>query len=197
MGLDSNFETLRVMNIRQKLKTATQLARGVLIARHCDQRHWILAGRGIRVEKHQGEIYLGGLVGLGAEMGIAVIGASPAHKAVLRIGDHTHIQDRSHINCQCSITIGSHCAISWDVEILDTDIHGFLDDSGQLLPRTAGVIIEDRVWIGARAIILKGVTIGHDSVVAAGAVVTQSMPPYSLCGGNPARVIRTTRGWTP
>ncbi len=53
-----------------------------------------------------------------------------------------------------------------------------------------GVIIEDDVWIGTRAIILAGVTIGRGSVVAAGAVVTKNVAPYSIVGGNPARMIR-------
>ena len=149
----------------------------------------------MRIEKRFGEIHLGSLVSLGNHVGIAVIGESPSNKAILRIGTHTHIQDRTHINCYRSIAIGEHCAISWDVEILDTDIHALLDDDGQPVPRTIPVIIEDRVWIGTRAIIFKGVTIGHDSVVAAGSVVTKSIPPYSICAGNPARIIRSTRGW--
>lgn len=53
-----------------------------------------------------------------------------------------------------------------------------------------GVVIEDDVWIGARAIILQGVTIGRGSVIGAGSVVTRSIPPYSVAAGNPARVIR-------
>lgn len=53
-----------------------------------------------------------------------------------------------------------------------------------------GVIIEDDVWIGTRAIILAGVTIGRGAVVAAGAVVTKSVPPYAIVAGNPARLIR-------
>lgn len=52
------------------------------------------------------------------------------------------------------------------------------------------IVIEDDVWIGARAIILKGVTIGRGAVVAAGSVVTKSIPPYALVGGVPAKVIR-------
>lgn len=52
------------------------------------------------------------------------------------------------------------------------------------------VVIEDDVWCGANVTILKGVTIGHGSVVAAGAVVTKSCPPYSIIGGVPARVIK-------
>lgn len=52
------------------------------------------------------------------------------------------------------------------------------------------VVIEDDVWCGANVTILKGVTIGRGSVVAAGAVVTKSFPPYSIIGGVPARLIR-------
>ena len=52
------------------------------------------------------------------------------------------------------------------------------------------IIVEDDVWIGARAIILKGVTIGKGSVVGAGAVVTKTIPPYSIVGGVPAKILR-------
>ena len=52
------------------------------------------------------------------------------------------------------------------------------------------VIIEEDVWIGDDAIILSGVTIGRGSVIAAGAVVTKSIPPYSIAGGCPAKVIK-------
>lgn len=53
-----------------------------------------------------------------------------------------------------------------------------------------GVVIEDDVWVGTRAIILHGVTIGRGAVVAAGAVVTRDVPPYAIVGGVPARIIR-------
>jgi maltose O-acetyltransferase len=52
------------------------------------------------------------------------------------------------------------------------------------------VIIEDNVWLATRCTILKGVTIGHGAVVAAGAVVTRDVPPYTLVGGVPAKIIR-------
>ena len=52
------------------------------------------------------------------------------------------------------------------------------------------VVIEEEVWCGANVTILKGVTIGRGSVVAAGAVVTKSCPPYSIIGGVPAKVLR-------
>ncbi|MEV7663036.1 DapH/DapD/GlmU-related protein [Paenarthrobacter sp. NPDC089316] len=53
------------------------------------------------------------------------------------------------------------------------------------------VVIEDDVWIGARAIILPGVRVGRGSVVAAAAVVTKSVPPFSVVAGNPARVVKS------
>lgn len=56
------------------------------------------------------------------------------------------------------------------------------------------VIIEDGCWICARAILLPGITIGHDSVVAAGAVVAKDVPPYCVVGGNPARIIKHRSG---
>jgi acetyltransferase-like isoleucine patch superfamily enzyme len=83
------------------------------------------------------------------------------------------------------------------VDILDTDFHGIVEVDGSTHAITAPVIIQDRVWIGAGAKVLKGVTIGHDSIIAAGAVVTKSFPPHSLIGGVPARRIKEIRGWTP
>lgn len=52
------------------------------------------------------------------------------------------------------------------------------------------ITVEDDVWIGARAILLPGVKIGQGSIIATGAVVTKDVPPYSIVGGNPARVIK-------
>jgi len=53
-----------------------------------------------------------------------------------------------------------------------------------------GVVIDDDVWVGSRAIILRGVRVGRGSVIAAGAVVTKYIPPYSVVGGIPARVLK-------
>ena len=58
-----------------------------------------------------------------------------------------------------------------------------------------GVVIEDDVWVGARAVILRGVRVGRGAIVAAGAVVTKSVPPYAIVAGNPARVLKFR--WNP
>ena len=62
--------------------------------------------------------------------------------------------------------------------------------SEKLQENDAPVVIEDDVWCGANVTILKGVTIGRGSIVAAGAVVTQSFPPYSIIGGVPAKLLK-------
>ncbi len=59
----------------------------------------------------------------------------------------------------------------------------------------APIIIGDNVWVGTRAVILKGVTIGGGAIVAAGAVVTKDVPPRTIVGGNPAHVIRENASW--
>jgi acetyltransferase-like isoleucine patch superfamily enzyme len=155
----------------------------------------VFAGSNLTIRKRFSQIKLGREAKFGHHVGIGVVGQNPNDPASLQIGEHTIIGDRTHINCQTSISIGKHCAISWDVEILDSDMHTIVGEDGQPLPNRVPVTIEDRVWIGTRALILKGVTIGHDSIVAAGAVVTNSIPPHCICAGNPAKVIRQIQEW--
>ncbi len=167
--------------------------RGLRLRRAFSTATTILAGPRVRIRRRHGRITGGALCSLGEGVGITVQG-SRQRVANLHIGERTHIQARTHINCFESIIIGERCAISWDCEILDTDIHRLVVD-GQPRARTGPVLIGDRVWIGARSIILKGVTIGDHAVVAAGSVVTRDVPPRTLVAGNPARVIREISGW--
>lgn len=109
---------------------------------------------------------------------------------VVTIGDRTFVNRRTEFVCGESITVGTDFAISWDVCITDTDSHSL--DGGQ---RTSPVIIGNRVWIGARAMILKGVTIGDGAVIAANSVVTRDVPPRTLVGGSPAKVLRENVEW--
>ncbi|PYL10054.1 MAG: acyltransferase [Verrucomicrobia bacterium] len=104
------------------------------------------------------------------------------------------------------IEIGSYCLMSWNVGIADSDFHPLepaqrLIDAQALAPyfekrparpklKTAPVQICDNVWIGMNAVILKGVTIGENSVVAAGSVVTKSVESNTVVAGNPAVVVK-------
>jgi acetyltransferase-like isoleucine patch superfamily enzyme len=102
------------------------------------------------------------------------------------IGNGTYLNRNTEIIAAREVTIGRDCKISWDVIIMDTDQHGFHGAEPEARPVRLG----DRVWIGCRAIILKGVTIGDDAVIAAGAIVTKDVPPGAIVAGQAARIIR-------
>lgn len=113
---------------------------------------------------------------------------SPSAKII--IGDRTYINRRTEIKCQNSVEIGNDCAISWDVLIMDTDYHCI---NGQ--PVCKPVKIGDKVWIGCKSTILKGVSIGDGAVIASGALVNRDVPPRTMVGGVPARIIREDVEW--
>lgn len=131
-------------------------------------------------------IQLGYKVRLRRNVGIYLDGEN----ATLTIGDKTMINRRSEICCKERISIGSSCAISWDVCIMDTDYH-FIEG----VSNTAPVVIGDNVWIGCKSIILKGVTIGDGAVIAAGSVVTSDVPKNCVVGGNPAKILKQNVIW--
>lgn len=114
--------------------------------------------------------------------------------AVIRIGDDTRIHG-SCIHAYSEISIGSRCLIAANCNIMDGSGHDLSFENVDNRINTAGeikpVIIEDSVWICANTMVLPGVTIGRGTVVSAGSVVTRSLPPMVLAGGNPARVIKS------
>jgi acetyltransferase-like isoleucine patch superfamily enzyme len=125
------------------------------------------------------------------------------------IGEFT-LMNGALVMAEERIEIGAYCLISWNVGIADSDFHPLEPaqrriDATALAPyfkdrpprpklRTAPVIISDNVWIGMNATILKGVTIGENSVVAAGSVVTKSIPPNTVVAGNPAVPVKEFDG---
>lgn len=115
----------------------------------------------------------------------------------LSVGDFTSIPKSSIFYCTgAELRIGKKVIFGPRPTIITgnhrIDVVGkYIIDSLDKLPENdASVIIEDDVWAGANVTILKGVTIGRGSVIAAGAVVTKSCPPYSIIGGVPARVLK-------
>lgn len=92
-----------------------------------------------------------------------------------------------------SIKIGNHVKIGGCVLMTDTDAHPFdfmVRRSSNEGTKSAPIVIEDDVWIGAHSIILKGVTIGARSIIGAGSIVTKSVPADCVAAGNPCRVIK-------
>jgi len=112
--------------------------------------------------------------------------------ARISVGSGTTISNNTQVFSVQSVTIGAHCLIGDAVLIMDSDFHDLTAEGRHSLPAaTAAVVLEDNVFIGSRAIILKGVTIGKDSVIGAGSVVVRSIPPGVIAAGNPAKVIRS------
>jgi maltose O-acetyltransferase len=104
----------------------------------------------------------------------------------LAIGPGTSIDQQAMLDARGGLTIGAAVATGPDVMLLtaEHDPH-----SPTFAGRLAPVVIGDRCWLGARATVLPGVTIGEGAVVAAGAVVSRDVAPFMIVGGVPARVI--------
>lgn len=128
-------------------------------------------------------------------------------------GKKVHVLGRFTVVNRKNVRIGLNCAINHDVYILGRDeilignnvilsarcmlldagfdVDKYLNfDMPEYEYRKSYIHIEDNVWIGAGAIVLPGVTIYRNSIVAAGAVVTKDVPPYVVVAGNPAKIIR-------
>jgi maltose O-acetyltransferase len=117
----------------------------------------------------------------------------------LSIGHATFINAgfRCGVPRGATVSIGENCAIGPNVSF-ETVNHSLRFDP--LLGRTTevkSIEVQDRVWIGSGSIILPGVVIGHDSVIASGSVVTKSVPPHCLYGGVPARLMRSLLNHEP
>ena len=113
----------------------------------------------------------------------------------LTMGDNSNIGPYNYIGCSGKITIGNNVMLAPRVSIY-AENHVF--DHPEILIRDQGVekkevIIEDDCWIAANSILLAGVTIGKGSVVAAGSVVTENVPPYSVVAGVPAKWIKSRK----
>ncbi len=106
----------------------------------------------------------------------------------IRIGDCCLICPGVRISCASDIFIGDNCMLANQAYVTDSDWHGHYN---RIIPGTPSPVrLEDNVWIGDGAIVCKGVTIGKNSIVGAGAVVAGDVPPNTVSAGNPARVVK-------
>jgi acetyltransferase-like isoleucine patch superfamily enzyme len=152
----------------------------------------------VKLRRWNGQVSIGHLAEIHERVVISAVSRSQENPAQLTIGDFTTIWYGTVISVRHRVEIGRECAISWNCTIIDNDMHQLVNEEKLVEAadnKANQVILEDHVWLGAGATILKGVTIGHDSVVAAGAVVTKDVPPNTLVAGVPAKVVRHVDGW--
>lgn len=140
-------------------------------------------------------VSIGDLVLVSRDFVLADLAVGTGQCPKIVIGDGCTILYRFQCNAAESVTIGNNVLIASNVLITDSD--HVVEPNGVPVTRnnklvTAPVVVEDNCWIAQNVVILKGVVIGHDSIVGASCVVTRSVPPGSIVAGNPAKVVGTT-----
>ena len=106
----------------------------------------------------------------------------------IRIGNYCLICPGVRIGSAHEIVVGDNCMIASNAYVTDSDWHDIYNRIS--IGKTAPVHIENNVWIGDSAIVCKGVTIGENSIVGAGAVVVDDIPANCVAAGNPARIVK-------
>lgn len=172
--------------LKRAVRGAWRLGAARLLLRRCASvGRWVTVRGRPRIDA-DGEIRLGDGVRIHSHLARTQLSAGPGARLV--IGADTFINSGAVLSARSEVVVGARCQIATGVTVMDSDFHGV--DDRDSTGKTAPILIEDDVWLATRAIILKGVRIGRGSVVAAGAVVTRDVPPYTLVGGVPARTIR-------
>lgn len=156
---------------------------GWWLARHFTSAGWLACAPGFPKPRVRN---LGGRLDAGNCLFFPGVRLEVGQGGVLTIGTGTYLNRNTEVIAWKEVSIGRDCMIGWDVLIMDTDQHPV---PGRGLDNRP-VRIGDRVWIGARATILKGVSIGDGAVVGAGATVTHDVAAGSIVAGPPARAIR-------
>lgn len=116
----------------------------------------------------------------------------------IEIGDGTGLSNTA-ITSSILVKIGKNCLIGSGCKIYDTDFHPQIseyrvgDKRNDSYTKNKEIIIEDKVFIGASSIILKGTHIGEGAIIGAGSVVSGNIPPYEIWAGNPAKYIKKTQ----
>jgi maltose O-acetyltransferase len=171
-----------------KFKQAMALLKGKFFLRKCAK-----LGALPRLYGRRPNITIGGTVEIGDKIQIMSttvpfeMGAHPGGN--IQIGDQVFINYGVSISAHQLVSIGNRCQIGSYCCLMDNDYHSAEDRTkpGESRP----IVLEENVWLGVKVVVLKGVTIGRNSVIGAGSVVTKSIPANCLAAGVPARVIKT------
>ena len=201
------FKTIRLRFFHVKNNTPDRNWLGVLVNRHTK----LELDKSARIELNKGRLEIGKMWGrtapyssyfrLAKDARIVVNGSFTFFDrcvvfvngvATLELGNFSYINSSANIHCFNRISIGDDVVISEGLTMRDSDNHTIL---GTTQPADPSIVIGNHVWIGMNVTILKGVKIGDDAVIAAGAVVNKDVPAKALAGGVPAKVIKNDVEW--
>lgn len=136
-----------------------------------------------------GEMNIGSRVRIFSTVATTELRVNP--QATLDIGAETFINSGCSISASKLVRIGPRCNIGSHAILIDNDFHHIEPERRTEIPESRPIVLEENVWLGDRVIVLNGVTIGADSVVGAGSVVTTDIPAGTIAAGMPAEVIRS------
>ena len=137
---------------------------------------------------NEGTLRIGNRVRLFSRIATLEIGIGSG--GVLEIGDNVLVNSGTSFGATKLVRIGSGCNIGPHCMLIDSAFHELAPTKRNSVPESMPVILEENVWLAARVIVLPGVTIGANSVIGAGSVVTRDIPANVLAAGVPAKVIR-------
>ena len=123
------------------------------------------------------------------------IWAEKKDQGSIRIGNYCLICSGVRIGSAHEIIIGNNCMLASNAYITDSDWHDIYNRIS--IGKTAPIKIEDNVWIGDSVIVCKGVTIGENSIIGAGAVVVDDIPANCVAAGNPAKIVKKLKEGQP
>jgi acetyltransferase-like isoleucine patch superfamily enzyme len=139
----------------------------------------------IKILKRYGTIQIGKHTRIWKGVKFSAYGNNESQGPHIIIGRECSIGDRTEIHAAKEVLIGNRVIIAWDCVVMDRDYHPVYGEVESVKP----VLIEDGVWIGCRAIILKGIKIGQNAIIGAGSVVANDIPEDAIAVGNPARIV--------
>lgn len=166
-------------------------------ARHFLHPHFARVGRGCGFAYPRSIRVFGGPISLGDHVQLSSLADSPIRLGVwgvepglgeITLGDFTVINPGARINSADRIVVGRNALFAAGVTMTDSDWHDPYDrvfTPGKHAP----IVLRDNVWVGEAAILCKGVTVGENAIVGAGAVVTRNVEAFTVVAGNPAKEI--------
>jgi maltose O-acetyltransferase len=181
--------SVRTTDLRRVWRDGLSVLGARWFLRHADEVGERVRVRGRPAVTNRGRMVIGERVQLVST--IATLELVTEHGGTLIIGERSLINFGGSVVATQLVTIGARCQIGPYAMLLDNDYHRVEPERRLERPPSAPIVLEDDVWLGARVIVMSGVTIGAGSSVGAGSVVTADVPPRSVVGGVPARLIRT------